>query len=75
MTEIEIPTITCKRCGHSWNPRKKNVRVCAKCRSSKFNEEKTQKTVAPKKQTDAAKPVQKAAPVQKATPAPAAKPK
>ena len=32
MVKVRMPKqLTCKRCGHSWNPRVKEVRVCPKC--------------------------------------------
>lgn len=37
--KIEMPTITCKRCGHTWAPRKSDVRTCPKCRSVYFDRE------------------------------------
>jgi len=34
MAKVRIKKqLTCLRCGHRWNPRKENVRTCAKCRS------------------------------------------
>jgi predicted Zn-ribbon and HTH transcriptional regulator len=40
----ERKMLTCKRCGWSWFPRKKeNVRQCAKCKSAYWDEEKTEK--------------------------------
>jgi predicted Zn-ribbon and HTH transcriptional regulator len=31
--EVSIPTVNCLRCGHKWNPRIANPRVCARCHS------------------------------------------
>lgn len=37
---IELPTFTCKRCGHNWVPRKATFPVrCAKCDSPYWNRE------------------------------------
>jgi len=34
----ELPTLKCKRCGHTWIPRtNKEPRVCAKCNSIYWN--------------------------------------
>lgn len=34
----ELPTLKCKRCGHTWIPRtNKEPRVCAKCNSVYWN--------------------------------------
>ena len=32
--------IKCKRCGHKWRPRQKDIRVCPKCHSAYWNKEK-----------------------------------
>lgn len=29
--------LNCKRCGHSWFPRKSEVRICPKCKSAYFD--------------------------------------
>ena len=35
---ITLPEpIKCLRCGHSWQPRKAEVRFCPKCKSPYFN--------------------------------------
>jgi hypothetical protein len=31
--QIDLPTLTCLRCGHVWTPRKVEVIVCSKCKS------------------------------------------
>ncbi len=31
--QIEIQQLECKRCGHKWNPRKSEIRICPKCKS------------------------------------------
>lgn len=31
------PKIECMRCGHSWIPRKNDVRICPKCKSIYFD--------------------------------------
>lgn len=33
MTKVEVPTLTCQRCGHVWTPRKSTVEKCPKCRN------------------------------------------
>lgn len=35
--------LNCKRCGHSWTPRKKVVVICPKCKSPYWNRSKTNK--------------------------------
>lgn len=44
--EVNVNTITCKRCGWKWVPRKADVRSCPnpKCRSVYFDREKTEET-------------------------------
>jgi|LGVD01.1.fsa_nt_gb Zn finger protein HypA/HybF involved in hydrogenase expression len=37
--KIDMSTITCKRCGHTWVPRKSDVRTCPNCRSVYFDRE------------------------------------
>jgi len=32
--EITIQKLACVRCGHTWVPRKKEVRICPKCKSA-----------------------------------------
>lgn len=32
--EIKLTRLKCLRCGHEWVPRKKDVRVCVKCKSA-----------------------------------------
>jgi uncharacterized OB-fold protein len=39
--ETNVTIIKCKRCGHEWFPRKKDVRICPKCKSARFDQEKT----------------------------------
>ena len=31
--KIKIEKLNCKRCGHTWTPRKEEVRICPKCKS------------------------------------------
>jgi predicted Zn-ribbon and HTH transcriptional regulator len=31
-----IKPLTCQRCGHTWIPRKAEIRQCAKCKSAYF---------------------------------------
>lgn len=38
--DIKLPSITCKRCGHNWVPRKPTIRVCPKCLSPYFDKER-----------------------------------
>ena len=42
--KIRIREIECKRCGHTWTPRKRDVRRCPKCQSVYFDVPKKQKT-------------------------------
>ena len=35
--ETAITRLNCKRCGHKWNPRKTEVRICPKCKSPYFD--------------------------------------
>jgi len=42
--KIKIRKIECKRCGHIWTPRKRDVRRCPKCQSAYFDEPKKIKT-------------------------------
>ena len=39
MISFNIPTIVCKQCGHTWIPRKPEVKVCPnpKCQSRFWN--------------------------------------
>jgi len=34
---INVPELKCKRCGHSWNPRSDNPKMCPCCKSYKWN--------------------------------------
>jgi len=34
---IDVPELTCKRCGHSWTPRSNDPRMCPRCKSYKWN--------------------------------------
>jgi predicted Zn-ribbon and HTH transcriptional regulator len=42
---IELPTLTCQRCGYTWTPRQKRVHRCpnSDCRSRKWNVPKADK--------------------------------
>jgi Zn finger protein HypA/HybF involved in hydrogenase expression len=42
MAEIRLTTLECKRCGHKWNPRKQDIKVCPnpKCHSPYWNIER-----------------------------------
>ena len=37
---LTLPTVTCRRCGYRWVPRRTPVVLCASpaCRSARFNE-------------------------------------
>ena len=37
---IRVQRLTCKRCGHKWNPRKKEVRQCPHCKTSYWDKAK-----------------------------------
>lgn len=39
MTEIDLPELKCKRCGHKWIPRG-IVTMCPDCKSKYWNQEK-----------------------------------
>jgi predicted Zn-ribbon and HTH transcriptional regulator len=30
--------LTCKRCGHEWMPRMKDVRICPKCKTARWDQ-------------------------------------
>jgi len=32
--------LDCKRCGHKWLPRQKEIRICPKCKSPYWDKEK-----------------------------------
>ena len=32
--DIQIQKLECMRCGHTWVPRKKEVRICPACKSA-----------------------------------------
>ncbi|MGP8158444.1 MAG: nucleotidyltransferase family protein [Thermoplasmata archaeon] len=40
MREIEIPELHCYRCGNSWTPRARLVRICPRCKSLYWEEPK-----------------------------------
>jgi len=41
VTEIKLPTLTCKRCGHDWHPKKQSMpTVCPGCNSPYWNKER-----------------------------------
>ena len=48
--DVQVNSITCKRCGHTWIPRKSDVRTCPnpKCRSVYFDREKDIPEMEPK---------------------------
>ena len=41
MANVEIKSVTCKRCGHTWYPRQPTIRICAKCKSPYWDKERT----------------------------------
>jgi len=43
MKEITITKLDCKRCGHKWIPKKKEVRICPKCKSPYWDKERQKK--------------------------------
>ena len=45
--KIRIRTLKCKRCGHEWVPRKRDVRICPRCKSAFWDEEKKKKKDTP----------------------------
>jgi len=38
--KIKLPILECKRCGHTWIPKKEEVRICPKCKSAWWDTEK-----------------------------------
>ena len=34
---VKVIKNKCERCGHEWIPRKKDVRICPKCKSPYFD--------------------------------------
>lgn len=38
MREVEIPELHCYRCGDSWTPRNRVVRICPRCKSPHWDE-------------------------------------
>jgi len=40
--QVRILALDCLRCGHTWLPRKADVRLCPKCKSPFFDVEKEQ---------------------------------
>lgn len=41
MTEMKrVEIVECKKCGHKWLPRTFKVRLCAKCKTTYWNETK-----------------------------------
>jgi Zn finger protein HypA/HybF involved in hydrogenase expression len=41
--KIDCLKISCERCGHNWIPRKKEIRICPKCKSAWFDKPKKDK--------------------------------
>lgn len=44
--KIQIPQLTCLRCGHIWVPRATEIHICPKCKSRKWDEPKQPKPTA-----------------------------
>ena len=40
MREVEIPELHCYRCGNTWTPRARLVRICPRCKSPYWDEPK-----------------------------------
>jgi predicted nucleotidyltransferase len=40
MREVEIPQLHCYRCGNTWTPRGRVVRICPRCKSRYWDEPK-----------------------------------
>lgn len=43
---IKVLGVICQRCGHEWVPIVKDVRMCPKCKSVRFDTPKKKKTAA-----------------------------
>ena len=41
MREIQMPELTCLKCGYKWHPRGSKVYLCPKCHSYKWDEQPT----------------------------------
>lgn len=39
MPQIDLPELECTQCGHTWTPRKEDVRICPKCKSIRWDED------------------------------------
>ena len=37
---IEIPKVKCKRCNYEWTPRKADIRLCPKCKSAYWDQDR-----------------------------------
>jgi len=35
--KVELKQIKCERCGHTWTPRKTDIRMCPKCKTPYFD--------------------------------------
>jgi len=42
---IKLNPVKCKKCGHQWIPRKKEIRQCPKCKTAWFDKEEKRKNV------------------------------
>lgn len=40
MREVDIPELHCYRCGNTWTPRSRVVRICPRCKSKYWDEPK-----------------------------------
>jgi hypothetical protein len=45
--KFELPKAKCKRCGHIWTPRKADVRLCPKCISAFWDQDRPEKIEKP----------------------------
>jgi len=43
MVKIKLTKLKCEKCGFIWHPRKEDVRVCPKCHSPWWDQEKKEK--------------------------------
>lgn len=43
MKNVYVKRVTCKRCGHTWTPRKSVILTCPKCKSPYWDRERQKK--------------------------------
>jgi Zn finger protein HypA/HybF involved in hydrogenase expression len=36
--KIMLPTLKCQRCRHTWTPRQRDVRICPRCKSARWDQ-------------------------------------